>query len=159
MSKRNATHVKTSKPSQVKVTRQAQRDARYRRRLRRATKWYLELGLQILPLHGALDGECSCGDRDCTRPGKHPRIKGGVKSASNDPDVVFGWIDRWAPNLNLAIATGEGCTVIDVDPRHGGDKTLTALEAELGPLPRDFSSRTGGGGEHVYFDAPSTSPQ
>jgi putative DNA primase/helicase len=164
MSKRNTTHIKTSKPSQVKacnarckVTKQAQRDARYRRRLRRAAGWYLELGLQILPLHGAADGECSCGDRYCTSPGKHPRIKGGAKSASNDPDVVFGWIDLWAPKLNLAIATGEGCTVIDVDPRHGGDKTLSALEAELGPLPRDFASRTGGGGEHVYFDAPSTS--
>ena len=41
------------------------------------------------------------------------------------------------------------CSILT--PRHGGDKSLAALVAQYGPLPKTRRARTGGGGEHLYF--------
>jgi hypothetical protein len=50
----------------------------------------------------------------------------------------------------------DGFVVVDVDPRHGGDKSLAELEAKHGPLPKTRRARSGGGGEHRYFRLPSS---
>ena len=58
---------------------------------------------------------------------------------------------------NVAIATGEGLVVLDIDPRNGGDATLATLLSEKGEtLPETPAVATGGGGWHYYFagDAP-----
>ena len=60
---------------------------------------------------------------------------------------------KW-PNANVAVATGSGLLVIDIDPRNGGNELLIKLEAELGPLPSTHTVRTGGGGEHFYLSVP-----
>ena len=44
--------------------------------------------------------------------------------------------------------------VVDVDPSHGGDDSLAALEQAHGPLPDTIKAATGGGGVHVYFAHP-----
>jgi Bifunctional DNA primase/polymerase, N-terminal len=53
-----------------------------------------------------------------------------------DPDQLAAWWRRW-PAANLAVVTGRvsGLVVVDVDVRHGGDRTLAELEAEHGDLP------------------------
>jgi hypothetical protein len=60
------------------------------------------------------------------------------------------------PRANIAAVTGalSGIVVIDVDPRHGGDRSLAAIEREIGPLPATVEARTGGGGRHLYFTHP-----
>lgn len=69
--------------------------------------------------------------------------------------TLHDWFHR-CPDCNVAIVTGElsGLVVVDVDPRHGGDKSLEKLEAEHGPLPQTMESVTGGGGRHLYFAHP-----
>ena len=59
--------------------------------------------------------------------------------------------------VNVAIATGamSGAFVIDVDPRNGGFATLSALERDHGPFPRDAVVITGGGGLHLFFQYPA----
>lgn len=44
--------------------------------------------------------------------------------------------------------------VLDIDPRHGGDKTLRLLTEQLGEPPRTVHCLTGGGGAHLYYRAP-----
>jgi hypothetical protein len=68
---------------------------------------------------------------------------------------VAGWFGRW-PEANVGIVTGivSGLVVLDVDARHGGAQSLSALEAEHGPLPRTIAAATGGGGRHCYFSHP-----
>lgn len=47
-----------------------------------------------------------------------------------------------------------GVVVLDVDPRHGGEATLAALEAAHGPVPDTVQSHTGGGGRHLWLAHP-----
>ncbi|MCJ2044406.1 bifunctional DNA primase/polymerase [Methylobacterium sp. J-078] len=118
-------------------------------------------GGRVFPLHGmraAADGSlvCTCGVRDCGDAGKHPMAKlapRGLNSATNEEKVVRRWFTV-APFANLGLATGS-TIVLDVDPRHGGDDSLRALEAEHGPLPETCRSITGGGGEHIFFRPPA----
>ncbi len=68
-------------------------------------------------------------------------------------------VERWfhrRHGANLGIVTGavSGLVVLDVDPRHGGDASLAALEADHGPLEHTVEAATGGGGRHLYFAHP-----
>jgi len=65
------------------------------------------------------------------------------------------WFERW-PDANLAVVTGgvSGLVVVDIDPRHGGDQSVNALETRHGQLPQTVESFTGGGGRHIYFAHP-----
>ena len=73
------------------------------------------------------------------------------------PEQVRRWWRRW-PEANVGVVTGavSGLVVLDVDPRHGGGDSLTALEAIHGPVPHTVESLTGGGGQHLYFRHPGT---
>lgn len=70
-------------------------------------------------------------------------------------DEVRDWFHRW-PAGNLGIVTGalSGLIVLDVDPKHGGEASLRALEEEHGPLPVTLEAVSGGGGRHLYFRHP-----
>jgi Bifunctional DNA primase/polymerase, N-terminal/Primase C terminal 1 (PriCT-1) len=122
---------------------------------------YVRLGLPVFPIWTVLPSLaggtyiCGCGRYPCKDAGKHPMARlapHGFKDATTDEDLVKHW---WAsaPNANVGIATGRSCTVLDVDPRHGGDRTLAKLEQQRGLLPNTWRVRTGGGGTHVYFTA------
>lgn len=77
------------------------------------------------------------------------------QEAPADEAEIRRWFDRW-PRANLGLVTGavSGVVVLDVDPAHGGEASLAALEEEHGALPRTVEARTGGGGRHVYFAHP-----
>lgn len=68
---------------------------------------------------------------------------------------VIDWFRRW-PAANLAIVTGlvSDLVVLDVDPAHGGDASLTRLQRRHGALPVTLTAETGGGGHHLYFHHP-----
>ena len=55
------------------------------------------------------------------------------------------------PGRNYAVVPGIDLTMLDVDPKHGGDASLFDLELEYGPLPPTFTVRTPSGGTHYYF--------
>ena len=131
---------------------------------------YAARGWRVLALHHvAPDGTCSCGGTDC-RPrapkagsiGKHPLLSDWQNGASTSESLIRDWWRR-RPLANLGIATGptSGLLVMDIDVHVNkkgelarGIASLAALEAELGPLPRTRSVRTGSGGQHRYFRHP-----
>jgi hypothetical protein len=119
---------------------------------------YSRLGLAVLPLHYPIrhqDGlTCSCGRANCNSPATHPvghLVPNGLKNATTDHEMV----ERWFRNQpwNVAIVTGKASGIfgLDVDPRHGGDNSIAALEIKHGPLPPTWRFLTGGGGEHLLF--------
>jgi hypothetical protein len=116
---------------------------------------YAARGWPVLPIHTTRDGLCSCGSPECSHPGKHPvgkLVPRGVKDSVADPDTIRRWCAEF-PDANVGIATGaaSGLVVLDVDPRHGGDTSLVALERYHGSLPDTPRVLTGGGGVHLYF--------
>jgi hypothetical protein len=68
---------------------------------------------------------------------------------------IEAWFSRW-PDANVAIVTGQvsNLVVLDIDPKHGGDDSLAALEQMHGALPVTIEAETGGGGRHLYFTHP-----
>jgi hypothetical protein len=113
---------------------------------------YAARGWPVMPLHTPTAAGCSCRRRDCASVGKHPRTAHGLSDASTNHEQVKTWWSMW-PDANVGVATGEraGLVVLDIDPRHGGQDSLVALETVVGPLPGTLTADTGGGGTHVFY--------
>lgn len=120
-------------------------------RMRDAAKYYAHvLGWFVIPVWPPkFDGSES--------DGKIPGRKEWEKKASRSPSQVGGlwawWLKTHGEIPNIGIATGpSGLTVVDSDPRTGGDI--------LG-LPLTFEERctatvtTGSGGTHLYYKTPA----
>jgi hypothetical protein len=102
---------------------------------------------------------CSCGSdshgQPCKAPAKHPYGKlapHGLLSATIESGIIKHWFGHQAPAANLGVVT-DRLVVVDVDPRHGGDESLAALERE-NDFPPTWRVLTGGGGQHVIFACP-----
>jgi hypothetical protein len=102
---------------------------------------YLALGWSVIPIEPR---------------GKRP-LFAWLEFQSRHPSraEVAGWF-RQRPDANVGIVTGalSGLVVLDVDVRHGGDRSLSELELAHGPLPTTVEALTGGGGRHLYFMHP-----
>ncbi|WP_229071937.1 bifunctional DNA primase/polymerase [Actinoplanes sp. DH11] len=106
-------------------------------------------GIPVLPVHTPdRGGSCSC-DRGarCDRPGKHPRLRHGVREASTDPEQITLWWSLW-PRANIGLRTGVRMDVADVDSPAGwhGLRHLLGDDVPAGP-----QVRTGRGGRHLWF--------
>jgi hypothetical protein len=88
---------------------------------------------------------------------KTPATGRGFKDASRNPAVIATWW-RHNPRYGVAVATGHGLAVLDVDTIDGhgtdGPASLARLEQEHGELPRTVEAITPSGGRHVWFLAP-----
>ncbi|HEX8843070.1 MAG TPA: bifunctional DNA primase/polymerase [Pyrinomonadaceae bacterium] len=108
-------------------------------------------GFKVFPAHTiTTEGACSCGDAKCGNPGKHPISKGWQAQATRDPSRIRELWSKY-PWANIGGATGQGIQAVDVDPRHGGDISLTELIEARGELPETLAASTGSGGFHLYF--------
>jgi hypothetical protein len=121
-------------------------------------------GHAVLPLTWPVEERghlvCSCmrhtRGQDCRSPAKHPYgqlASNGLLDGTTDSGIIKYWFAVAAPQANLGVVT-DGLVVVDVDPRHGGDESLAALEREHGDLPQTWRALTGGGGQHIIFAAP-----
>jgi hypothetical protein len=114
-------------------------------------------GWSVVPIHNVTAGRCSCRRSQCPSAGKHPRVRWERwTTRAARPTEIEAWWDRW-PDANVGVITGwvSALVVVDIDPRHGGDTALAALEAEEEALPLTVTSVTGGGGRHFYFAHPT----
>lgn len=114
---------------------------------------YATLDFAVIPIHTILENSnCSCGNSDCSNPGKHPRISGWRGAATTDREQIEEWWTRH-PNSNIGIVTGSqsNLCVVDKDPRHGSDSSYRDLIEEIGPVPNTLTVETGGGGGHDYY--------
>lgn len=111
---------------------------------------YLRRGWSVLPIHTVTNGRCSCGQKTCESPGKHPRIKWETyQRRLPTEDEVRGWFTRW-PDSNIGCATGRvsGIVVLDID----GEIGLRSVDGRY--LPPTVAVLTGGGGVHYFYEHP-----
>lgn len=86
----------------------------------------------------------------CQPDSKEPIQKGSFHDATtDDTQVTAFW--RQFPRANVALRAGPAFWVLDVDPRHGGNDALAAIEAKHGALPDTLRASTPSGGTHFYF--------
>jgi hypothetical protein len=80
---------------------------------------------------------------------KRPLGPHGWRSAV--PDLASLARLEWGPNIGVATGKISGIVVLDVDPRHGGDKTFAEALSWLPPT-RTHKSRSGG--QHLIYRYP-----
>lgn len=111
---------------------------------------YAQAGYSVLlvwPLH---NGRCTCAQGEhCETPGKHPMQNAWQKTATTDASRIRKMFER-VPNAHIGIMPPPGHTILDVDPRNGGDKTLKEL-LNGAKLPKTPVQQSGGGGVHLVF--------
>lgn len=121
-----------------------------------AARQYAALGWPVMPIAGMVGDSCGCRARAaCEHPAKHPLNRGGTKGASADPAQVAEWWEHW-PWAGVGIVTGarSGLVVLDVDPGHGGSRSLEELRQGGVGVERTLYAHSGGGGWHLYYAHP-----
>lgn len=118
-------------------------------------KSFVRLNMPVFPLYSVFDGKCTCGDPECVNQGKHPIVGHWKEDSTTNNGRIHEWIDQYG-RCNWGGATGKisGVFAVDIDPRHGGDKTFNDLEKTHGKVPDTRIHRTGGGGVHIIFAVP-----
>lgn len=109
---------------------------------------YAGRGWRVFPLHGLVNGSCTCG-RSCSSPGKHPLVRRGLYEARTDARVIKEWWRGWR-SANIGVATGieSGIVVVDIDL----PEALASLDRLLDvQLPSTLTGLTGGGGLHLFY--------
>lgn len=82
-------------------------------------------------------------------PSKAPACPHGFKDATANSDALRSlWLQYPAPLVGLVTGAASGMDVLDIDPRHGGDKWLSA---NLTNLPATQNHHTRSGGLHLLF--------
>jgi len=112
-------------------------------------------GCPVVPLHGFMEGGCTCGGRKGCHPGKHPHIRNPASRATTEESQIIEWWVQW-PHANVGIPTGKKFNrfVLDVDFDKGGGDSLKSFERKNGKLPLTQRSITGNG-SHYHFLYPA----
>ena len=84
---------------------------------------------------------------------KVPATRNGFKDATDDLRTVIMW---WGPqpNMNIGLVPADDVFVIDIDPRHDGDKHWDKLRLKLKLSERETLetiSGRGDGGRHLFY--------
>jgi len=117
-----------------------------------AALYYAEvLGWKIFPCHTVNeDGNCSCGNLECTNEGKHPHIFDWQQKATDNPNIIKAWWDKW-PDANIGLPTGlkNNIFVLDVDGYDYLEENKLSFNKDNNN--QTVTSTTGGGGQHVLY--------
>lgn len=82
-------------------------------------------------------------------PSKAPACPHGFKDATADSDALRSlWSNYPAPLVGVVTGAASGMDVLDIDPRHDGDKWLAD---NVGNLPITRTHHTRSGGLHLFF--------
>lgn len=123
--------------------------------LRDAALLYAARGWRIFPLHGIVNGVCTCGRPDCPSPGKHPLVRRGLYDATADEVLIRSWWRGWR-RANIAVVTGSesGLAVVDVDLPTAFASLDRLIDARI---DRTLTALTGGGGVHLFYRSADSS--
>jgi ribosomal protein S30 len=61
-----------------------------------------------IPVHSIKNGKCTCGDPDCDKPGKHPRLNAWKQYQKRVPtaEEIATWGEAY-PGCNWGFVTGQ----------------------------------------------------
>lgn len=89
--------------------------------LQEAACLYATWDMWVTPCFSVKDGQCWCGDPDCTTPGAHLMFPGNRNYATNDYDTASRlWTENAGANISVHIGGKSGFCLLEVEP-HGRD--------------------------------------
>jgi hypothetical protein len=102
---------------------------------------------------------CARGEPVFWLRGKQPLVSRsdggkGFHDATTDIDELRRVFSRYRGATGIGMVIRAGTFVVDSDPRHGGDESLRALEADHGALPETAEQATGNNGRHLIYSTP-----
>ncbi len=109
---------------------------------------YLQLGWSVIPIYNKTPGgQCTCEDKNCPSPGKHPRIPWSeFQKRLPTREEVLRWSGKW-PETAVGIVLGKvsgGLAVLDIDsPQLARQVINEKLPCRLESTPR--------GGVHLFL--------
>ncbi|MBW3096242.1 bifunctional DNA primase/polymerase [Pseudohoeflea coraliihabitans] len=116
---------------------------------------WIKAGAKVVALHGVHEnGQCTCGNRKCKSPGKHPiaaEFPNGHHSATRARGKIIRALKAF-PDANIGVVLPDNIVVLDVDGPEGRD-TFDKLN-----LPRTATVQTGRGTHH-YFRTTAALPE
>ena len=124
------------------------------RSLRTAAATYAALGCGVVPLHWIRDdGSCSCGWRDCTKPGKHPLTEHGASEPITDAEIATMQWDE-LPDANIGLVAGTSrWLVLDLDGEAARERFGSiADQATMDAVKRAPTQKTGKGWHIIFRD-------
>ena len=102
---------------------------------------YASHGIPVVPLHGRKEGCCTCGDRHCKRPGKHPRTQLDIADATIDPQAIERMWKKW-PNAKIGMVMGWPIKLLALATEGQAERqTPEAITETQGKLPRTVTIR------------------
>lgn len=107
---------------------------------------YANMGWAVFPLHSPKDGSCSCGQKDCGAPAKHPRTDHGMLDATTDVNIIREWWTQW-PDANIGHRPENDEMILDLDGLEG--KTIMERYG-IPPTPTISTGK----GIHAIFRIP-----
>jgi len=86
---------------------------------------------------------------------KQPAINAWPDKASIQEQQINFWWTKW-PDANIGILAGKksGLFAVDIDPKNGGDESITHILNDHNKFPETATQRTGTGGSHILFTYP-----
>jgi hypothetical protein len=91
----------------------------------------------VVSSHGLKNKQCTCGNEDCKRPGKHPGTPHGLQDATTDLKLIEKFWTQW-PKAKVIIATGvEDVLAVTVRVQKGGLLAYKALMGEEDEAPAE----------------------
>jgi hypothetical protein len=102
---------------------------------------YVQCGWLLTPLHGFRGDFCTCGDPRCAGPRQHPRHEDWLGTASDRPEVVAAWGERWEHG-RVGLVLGPDSDVVTLEAQGGAAALWLRTLARVGrPLPETAEIR------------------
>ena len=71
-------------------------------------------GIKVFPVHGVVDGKCTCGNPKCGSVGKHSVVGKWQESATLDEEQISKWWTK-NPKWNVGILLGPESGICDIE--------------------------------------------
>ena len=115
--------------------------------------WWAHHGWKVFPTNGKIPAIPSPHARGHRCKGQCGLDGHGSRDATTDRDKIIEWWSGRCSGRNVSVVIPDHYLCLDLDPRHGADGALAALESEHGALPPTLTivSGRGDGGTHRIF--------
>lgn len=100
-----------------------------------------EEDVPLLPRYGRFGGRCTCGKKECRRPGRHSYGAIDSRRSTADPAVIKRWWKKWPAALPAVVVGGTPAIIAVVSAGEAGKATEQKLREEAKTFKKTVTIR------------------